>query len=75
MMKVLLCIVFSIAWPIFMWIFAVSFASFVDWNNYFVVQMQDWNELARLLFVLMWFAVVLAFSLQLLVPDKLESKS
>jgi hypothetical protein len=74
-MKVLLCIVFSIAFPVFMWLFAVSVTSFVRWDNYFVIGFGEWEAAFRFFFILLWFSVVLAFSLQCLLGDNRESKS
>ena len=74
-MKVLLCITFSIAWPLFMWLFAASVISFLAWDNYFVIGLGDWGTVTRAAFGMIWIAVVLAFSLQVLIVDERESKS
>ena len=73
-MKVLLCIAFSIVWPLFMWLFAASAISFLAWDNYFVIGLGDWGTGPRAAFGMLWIAVVLAFSLQVLIPDELGSK-
>ena len=72
-MKVLLCIIFSMAWPVFMWLFAASVMSFVAWDNYFAIGLGGWGTSLRATFGMLWAAVVLAFSLEVLVPDELES--
>jgi hypothetical protein len=73
-MKVLLCIAFSIVWPLFMWIFAASVLSFVVWDNYFLLGLGEWDSGFRAVLAILWTAAVLAFSLQVLIPDELESK-
>ena len=73
-MKVLLCIVFSMAWPFFMWLFAVSVTSFVRWDNYFVIGFGEWRDVFRLVFIIFWIVIALAVSLQVLDPYKLESE-
>ena len=74
-MRVLLCIVFSMVWPLFMWLFASSVMSFVVWENYFVLELGEWDLGCRAALAILWTAGVLAFSLQLLVPDEFEGNS
>jgi hypothetical protein len=74
-MKVLLCIAFAIAWPLFMWLFAASAISFVTWDNHFVIGLGEWGTGPRAAFGVFWTAAVLAFSLEVLVPDVLKNNS
>jgi hypothetical protein len=60
-MRVLLCIAFSIVWPVFVWVFATSIASFARWDNYFVVGLGEWHDLSRIVFMAFWFSGVVIF--------------
>ena len=61
MMKVLLCISFSLVWPLFMWFFAISIVSFARWDNYFVIGLGEWHDLSRVMFMVLWFSGMVVF--------------
>jgi hypothetical protein len=72
-MRVLLCILFALVWPIGIWVITASALSFVFWGNYFVMSFQEWGELTRFMFIMAWLAGVICCVGQLL-TYKLESK-
>ena len=60
-MRGLLCVAFLLGWPVFMWFSSTFVLSFVLWGNYFVVGLQEWHMLARLMFVIFWLIGMLFF--------------
>jgi hypothetical protein len=44
-------LIILILWPSFLWLMGCSFISFVGWNNYFIVGIYEWDNLARFIFI------------------------
>jgi hypothetical protein len=44
-------LIILILWPSFLWLIGCSFISFVGWNNYFIVGIYEWDNLARFIFI------------------------
>ena len=74
-MKVLLCIAVAMAWPLFMWLFAVSIMSFAMWDNYFVIGLGEWSTGARVSFLMLWMGAEFVFLMESLVFDQFGSNS
>tara|TARA_R110000851_G_scaffold260292_1_gene412853 strand:- start:268 stop:486 length:219 start_codon:yes stop_codon:yes gene_type:complete len=60
-MRGLLCVAFSLGWPVAIWFIANSVVSFVFWNNYFVIELGAWHLLARFAFIMFWLIGIIIF--------------
>ena len=52
-MKLLLsALITLLVWPCILWIVGCSLISFVSWNNYFIVNVSEWDGVVRLFYIL-----------------------
>jgi hypothetical protein len=72
-MRGLLCVAFSLGWPVLMWFFVTSIVSFVRWDNYFLIGFGQWHDLSRFMFLLFWVAGIVVF-IECSSNNELESK-
>ncbi len=72
-MKHFAFIYFAIFWAGIMWIVTASTISFIRWDNYFVMGLQEWHPFARFMFVIFWTGGMICFTSCLLYNNK-ESK-